>query len=97
MYYKIVNKILYKCDQWGNPNLHIADNVSFATYDDKTSTFLVTKCDGKVELRNDSGNLFRIISNVGVEGRFESTDIILRMKDGKTGVFDRNGNLKRYL
>ena len=40
MYYKIVNKILYKCDQWGNPNLHIADNVSFATYDDKTSTFL---------------------------------------------------------
>jgi|LakMenE01Jun11ns_1017448.scaffolds.fasta_scaffold8059206_1 hypothetical protein len=97
MYYKIVNKILYKTDQWGNPNLQIADNVQFATYDDKTLTFLVTKFDGKVELRNSQGNLFRIISNVGLEGRFESKDIILRMKDGKTGVFDRDGNLRRYL
>lgn len=97
MYYKIVNKILYKTDQWGNPNFKIADNVQFATYDDKTLTFLVTKFDGKVELRNSQGNLFRIISNVGLEGRFESKDIILRMKDGKTGVFDRDGNLRRYL
>lgn len=97
MYYKIVNKILYKCDQWGNPNLHITDNVSFATYDDKTSTFLVTKYDGKVELRTSSGNIFRIISSLGVEARFESAEIILRMKDGRTGVFDRDGNLRRFM
>lgn len=97
MYYKIVNKILYKCDKWGNSLLQIADNVAFATYDEKTSTFLVTKSDGRVELRNDSGHFFRIISNVGLEGRFELDEIILRMKDGKTGVFTRDGNLRRFL
>ena len=98
MYYKILNKILYKTDQWGNTTRIITDNVSFGTYDDKTSTFLITKLDGKVELRDSNGNILRLISNVGVEARFESNnDIILRMKDGRTCIVDRNGNMRRFL
>lgn len=96
MYYKILNKILYRTDQWGNTNRIITENVSFGTFDDKTGTFLVTKLDGKVELRDSNGNILRIISTVGVEARFESNDIILRMKDGRTCIVDRNGNLKRF-
>lgn len=97
MYYKILNKILYRTDQWGNTNRIITENVSFGTYDEKTSTFLVTKLDGKVELRDSNGNILRIISTVGVEARFESNDIILRMKDGRTCIVDRNGNIRRFL
>jgi hypothetical protein len=97
MYYKILNKLLYRTDQWGNINRVITDNVSFATYDDKTSNFLVTKLDGKVELRDANGNILRLISTVGVEARFESNnDIILRMNDGKTCIIDRSGNIKRF-
>ena len=96
MYYKILNKILYRTDQWGNTNRIITENVSFGTYDEKTATFLVTKLDGKVELRDSNGNILRIISTVGVEARFESNDIILRMKDCRTCIVDRNGNLKRF-
>lgn len=97
MYYKILNKILYRTDQWGNTNRIITENVSFGTYDEKTSTFLVTKLDGKVELRDSNGNILRIISTVGMEARFESNDIILRMKDGRTCIVDRNGNIRRFL
>jgi hypothetical protein len=97
MHYKILNKILYRTDQWGNTQRIITENVSFGTYDDKTSTFLVTKLDGKVELRDSNGNILRIISNVGIEARFESNDIILRMKDGRTCLVDRAGNMKRFL
>jgi hypothetical protein len=98
MYYKILNKILYKTDQWGNTNRIISENVSFGTFDDKTQTFLITKLDGKVELRDSNGNILRIISTVGVEARFESNnDIVLRMKDGRTCIVDRNGNMRRFL
>ena len=96
MYYKILNKILYRTDEWGNTNRIITENVTFGTFDDKTQTFLVTKFDGKVELRDSNGNMLRLISTVGIEARFESNDIILRMKDGRTCIVDRNGNLRRF-
>lgn len=96
MYYKILNRVLYITDKWGNPNRVIAENVSFGTFDDKTSTFLVTKVDGRVELRDSNGNIFRLISTVGLEARFDSNDIILRMKDGRTCIVDRNGNIRRF-
>lgn len=97
MYYKILNKVLYKTDQWGNPNRAISENVSFGTYDDKTQTFLVTRLDGRVELKDVNGNMLRIISEVGVEARFDSDNhIILRMKDGRTCIVDRAGNVRRF-
>jgi len=96
MYYKILNKILYRTDEWGNTNRIITENVTFGTFDDKTQTFLVTKFDGKVELRDSNGNMLRLISTVGIEARFESNDIILRMKDGRTCIVDRNGNIRRF-
>ena len=99
MFYKIVNKFLYRCDKWGNPNRLISTNVHFATFDDVKSVFLITKLDGVVELLDIDGNKVRILSNSGFEARFDSSslDIILRMKDGRTCIIDRNGNKKRFL
>ena len=97
MYFKIVNKTLYKCDKVGNPNQFVASDVSFGTYDEKTNSFLVTKFDGKLELRDYNGNMLRLISTSAIEARFDNSDIIVRTKDGKTCVMDRNGNLRRYL
>jgi hypothetical protein len=97
MNYKIVNKTLYLCDNYGNLGRRISENVSFGTFDDKTSTFLITKTDGKVELKDVNGNILRTISSDGYEARFQSNDIVLRKKDGKTCIIDRYGNIRRYI
>lgn len=97
MNYKIVNKTLFICDSWGNLGRRISDNVSFGTFDEKTSSFLVTKTDGKLEIKDIQGNLQRVVFTDVYEARFQSQDIIVRKKDGKTCLIDRYGNLKRYL
>ncbi len=97
MNYKIVNKVLYVCDRYGNPGRRISENVSFSTFDDKTSMFLITKIDGKVELRDINGNITRVISSDVQEARFQQDEIILRKKDGKNCITDKFGNIKRYI
>lgn len=97
MEYKIINRNLYISDKWGNLGRKISENVAFGTFDDKTSTFLVTKTDGKVELRDINGTIKRIISNDGIEARFQDVNIILRRKDGKTCIVDRSGNIQRWM
>lgn len=97
MEYKILNRSLYLCDRYGNLGRRISENVAFGTFDDKTSTFLVTKMDGKVELKDINGNLQKIISSDAYEARFLGSEIILRKKDGKTCIVDRFGNLRRYI
>ena len=54
MYYKIVNSTLYVCDHYGNIGRRIAENVGFGTFDDDTSTFLVTRLNGKGKYSCDS-------------------------------------------
>jgi hypothetical protein len=97
MNYKIINKELYLCDKWGNVGRRISENVAFGTFDDKTSVFLITKIDGKLELRDINGNIIRVISSDVLEARFQSDEIILRKKDGKNLVIDRFGNIKRAI
>jgi hypothetical protein len=97
MNYKILNKELYLCDKWGNVGRRISENVAFGTFDDKTSVFLITKIDGKLELRDINGNIIRVISSDVLEARFQSDEIILRKKDGKNLVIDRFGNIKRAI
>ena len=97
MNYKILNKELYLCDKWGNVGRRISENVAFGTFDDKTSVFLITKIDGKLELRDINGNIIRVISSDVLEARFQSDEIILRKKDGKNLVIDRFGNIKRSI
>lgn len=98
MYYKIVNKTLFRCDQFGNPVRAISENVSFGTFDEKTQTFLVTKLNGVVELKDYNGTIIRtILSNNGVEARFDPTGIVIRTTDGRTRLVDRNGTIKRFL
>jgi hypothetical protein len=97
MEYKIINKTLYICDKWGNLGRRISENVVFGTFDDETSTFLITKSDGKVELKDLNGTVKRVISKDGFEARFQGNNIILRKKDGRTCIVDRNGNIQRYL
>lgn len=97
MEYKIINRSLYICDKWGNLGRRISENVAFGTFDDKTSTFLVTKIDGKVEIKDINGNISRVISNDGIEARFQGDNIILRKKNGKTCIVDKYGNIQRYL
>jgi len=97
MEFKILNKSLFICDRYGNVGRKISENVLFGTFDEKTSMFLVTKFDGKVELRDMNGNISRTISNDGFEARFHGNEIILRKKDGKTCIVDRYGNIQRYI
>lgn len=97
MNYKIVNKTLFICDKWGNPGRRISENVSFGTFDETTMFFLITKSDGKLELKDINGNLQRVILTDVHEARFQSQDIIARKKDGRTCLVDRYGNIKRYL
>lgn len=97
MNYKIVNKSLYICDIYGNILRRISENVSFSTFDDKTSTFLVTKTDGKLELKDTHGNIIRTISSDVLEARFQSDDIVVRKKDGRNCIIDKYGNIRRYI
>jgi S-adenosylmethionine hydrolase len=98
MNYKILNRNLYTTDVYGNILRRISENVTFGTYDDKTSTFLVTKIDGKVELKDIYGNIIRTISSDVIEARFQSSDdIIVRKKDGRNCILDKYGNVKRYI
>ncbi len=97
MDYKIVNQALYLCDRIGNIGRRIAEGVSFGTFDDKSSTFLITKTDGKVELRDTNGNLKRTLINDSIEARFSGDEIIVRKKDGRTCLIDKVGNIKRYI
>ena len=97
MEYKILNRTLFLCDKWGNTTRRISENVSFGTFDDKTSTFLVTKTDGKVEIKDINGNLKRTISSDGIEARFYGDDLIIRKKDGRTCIVDKVGNIRRYI
>jgi hypothetical protein len=97
MEYKIINRNLYICDKWGNLGRRISENVAFGTFDDKKSIFLITKIDGKLELKDLNGNILRTISSDVYEARFQSDDIIIRKKDGRTCISDRYGNIKRYI
>jgi hypothetical protein len=97
MDYKILNGTLFLCDKWGNTSKRISENVAYGTFDDTTSTFLITKLDGKVEIKDANGNLTRTVSNDGLEARFQGKDIILRKKDGRTCIIDRVGNIQRYI
>ncbi len=97
MEYKILNRTLFICDKWGNTTRRISENVAFGTFDDKTSTFLVTKIDGKIEIKDINGNLKRTISSDGLEARFHGDDVIIRKNDGRTCIIDRNGNIRRYI
>lgn len=97
MEYKIVNQALYLCDRMGNVGRRIAESVVYGTFDDKSSSFLITRLDGKVELRDTNGNLKRTLISDGIEARFSGDEIIVRKKDGKTCVIDKVGNVKRYI
>ncbi len=97
MEYKILNQSLYICDRMGNLGRRISENVVYGTFDDKTSTFLVTKMDGKVELRDTNGNLRRVVSSDTIEARYSGIEIIIRKKDGRTCIIDQMGNVKRYI
>lgn len=98
MVFKILNKNLYSCDIWGNVIRKISENVLFGTWDDSTSNFLVTKEDGKVELKDLNGNIIRVLAYDAIEARFQSSnDIIVRKKDGRTLIVDKWGNVKRYI
>ena len=98
MTYKILNNSLYSCDTWGNIKMKISENVVFGTYDDTTSSFLVTKGDGKVEIRDKNGNIKRLVASDGVEARFGSpNEIVVRKRDGRTCVVDWWGNVKRCI
>jgi hypothetical protein len=95
--YKIINKILYISDIYGNILRKIIEGVSFATYDDAQALFLVTRMDGKVETREINGNFRRLLGNSAYEARFSGTDVIIRKRDGVIELRDRNGNIIRYL
>lgn len=97
MEYKISNRSLYICDKYGNLGRKISENVSFGTFDEKTSTFLITKIDGKVEIKDMVGNIIRVISNDSIEARFQGDQIIIRKNNGKTCVVDKYGNIQRYI
>ncbi len=98
MYYKIVNSVLYNCDKFGNILRKICDNVSFATFSDESSIFLITSKNGKVETRDKSGNLIRTISkSENIEARFVGSDILVRKSDGRNCILDKFGNIRRYI
>jgi hypothetical protein len=95
--FKIINNTLYFCDNWGNLHRKIADNVSLASYDDKSKTFLVTKKDGKLELINDNSTVLRTLHLSVTEGRYQGDQIVARLKDGRNCIIDKNGNIQRWL
>lgn len=97
MNYKIVNSSLFICDKWGNPGRKISSNVAFGTFDEKSNVFLVTKVDGKLEIKDTDGNLIRNISKDVYEARFLGEDIVIRKQNGKNCIIDRFGNFKRYI
>jgi len=97
MIYKIVNQSLFLCDGIGNPGRRISENVNFATYDDTTKVFLITKSDGKLETKDINGNSIRVIHDGVLEARFSGNDIIVRKRDGRNLIIDRVGNIKRYI
>ena len=98
MNYKIVNGILYKCDQFGNILRKICDNVHFATLNDTSSIFLITSKNGNVETRDQNGNLIRVISkSENIEARFVGSDILVRKSDGRNCILDKFGNIRRYI
>ncbi len=95
MNYKIVNQTLFICDTYGNTSRRISENCAFGTFDESSKTFLVTKTDGKLELKDINGNLHRVITTDVVEARFNGSSIMVRKKDGKSYLFDKYGNSKR--
>lgn len=97
MFYKIVNESLYVCDKMGNLGRRISEDVSFGTFDDDSNTFLITKTNGKVELRDTNGNHKRTLIDESIEARFSGSDIIVRRNNGKTCLIDKVGNIKRYI
>lgn len=97
MNYKIFNQSLYLCDAIGNIGRRISDNVNFATYDETTKVFLITKSDGKLETKDINGNNIRVLHDGVLEARFSGNDIIVRKRDGRNLIIDRVGNIKRYI
>lgn len=81
----------------GNLGRRISESVSFGTFDDDSNIFLITRTDGKVELRDTNGNHKRTLINNSIEARFCGKDIIVRKNDGKTCLIDKVGNIKRYI
>ena len=96
MFTKIENSVLYTCDKHGNKLKHIAKDVAFATFSDTQKIFLVTSLNGNVDIRDENGNLRRQVGKNAIEARFDSTDILVRTKDGKNERRDQYGNLTRY-
>lgn len=97
MNYKIVNQSLFLIDNIGNIGRRISDNVSFASYDDTSKIFLVTRMDGKLETKDIYGNPIRVLQEGVLEARFSGGDIIARKRDGRNVIIDIVGNIKRYI
>ena len=51
MEFKIDGITLYTCDKYGNKGRKIADNTSFASFDESRNIFIVTDLDGIVQTR----------------------------------------------
>lgn len=97
MNYKIINQSLFLCDAIGNIGRRISDDVAFATYNDESKTFLVTRSGGKLETKDIMGNPIRVIHEGVLEARFSGNDILVRRRDGKNLIIDLVGNIKRYI
>lgn len=96
MNFKIVNKSLYLCDNFGNIGRLISDSVNFATYDETNNIFLITNVSGRLETKDINGNNIRVIAQEVLEARFQGSDILIRKRDGRNVLVDKIGNIKRY-
>jgi hypothetical protein len=94
----IKNDSLYTSDRHGNTGTRICESVSNAYWSDGQDIFLITKLNGKVEIRDRHGNLTRCICENAKDARFsDGTNIQVRMNDGQNRVLDKFGNLVRVL
>ena len=58
---------------------------------------VVTKLDGKVELRKESGVLIRTITDKACDARFSGSDIAVTKVDGKIELRKESGVLIRTM
>jgi hypothetical protein len=96
MEFKIDGITLYTCDKYGNKGRKIADNTSFASFDESRNIFIVTDLDGIVQTRDGYGNPIRKICENAIEARFVDKDIIVRTRNGNEQR-DEYGNLIRKI
>lgn len=94
----IKNDSLYTCDRHGNLGTRITENVSNAYWSDSQDIFLITRLNGKVEVRDRHGNLARVLCEDAKDAKFsDGTNVQVRMNNGQTRILDRHGNLVRNL